>query len=273
MPVNTHVCLKGTQPRNQKLIKLVLIFLFTLSLPASAQVLRIDTIGCGIDDTAYLSRMVKYEAQFYNRVFSTHKNDTATIRIDLYGNVRTYIRALKLHKLKPLTNGMYSPEFNKAFAYKTDFVEHAILHAASNNLLSYNYPTAPRWLVEGIASVMSYIDEEDGKLIYIPLFDYNKMNKDLTWNNELDYDLFDYTFMTDNPDWNSKSKSPTLYSLSYGVIYFLIIQNKDYLTPIIASMKEGHTAAEAITSAFGDFDTFRNRFMSYYRYAARSKFQ
>jgi hypothetical protein len=261
-------------------MKHILLLLLICTFSASAQVLHFDTVGCGVDvaDTSYINKMVRHEGQFYNQVFSTHINDFLKVNVNLYGNDRTYIRAVKANNSKAFTNGLYLADINQCFVFKNDFYIHVILHAASLNLLHSNYPNAPRWLTEGFASIMSYIDEgQDRDIVYTPLFDYNKQIQDLSWNRgpsaEAGLD-FDALFMENNPDWDKRggTANAVLRALSYGVVYFLVTHEKAHLAPIITSMKEGHTATEAIASSYGTFDDFKDRFTFYYKYAAKSKF-
>jgi hypothetical protein len=255
-------------------LKCILILLLFCSLAAHAQILRIDSVGCGVDetDTSYLNKMVRHEGQFYNKIFGTHLNDTATIKISLYGKNKAYVKAVKATKLKDLTNGMYYPEQNRTFVFKNEAYMHVVLRSASNNLWRYNYPDAPKWLTDGSATVMSFIDEDENrKVTYTPNFDYSKQIKDLTWGDGVDFDAL---FMDNNTDWNSKTSTngKVLHAVSFCIFYFLVIQDKDYLTPIVASLKQGHTATEALASAFGSFDDFKNKFTFYYRYSAKSRF-
>lgn len=236
---------------------------------ANAQILHIDSVGCEVNetDTSYINKMVRHEGQFYNRIFGTRLNDTAQIKISLYGKSKDYFKAIKQHKLTNTGNGIYSPELNRTFVFKNDAFMHVILRSASNNLLRINFPNAPKWLTEGTAGVMSYIDETgDRKVVYKAMFDYNKQIKDLSWGDGID---FDQVFMDNNPDWTGRSAGAMLRPVAYGIIYFLAIQNKDYLTPIIASLQQGHSATEAFADAFGGFDKFKNDFVFYYRYTAK----
>lgn len=254
-----------------RFLKCFLILLVFSASSATAQILHLDSVGCEINetDTSYINKMVRHEGQFYNRIFGTRLNDTAQIKITLYGKSKDYIKALKQHKLTTAGNGVYSPGLNKTFIFKNDAFIHAILRSASNNLLRINYPDAPKWLVEGTSGVMSYIDETgDRKIVYKPMFDYNKQIKDLSWGDGID---FDSVFLDSNPDWTGRSASTMLRPVAYGIVYFLVIQDKDYLTPIIASLKQGHTANEAFADAFGGFDKFKNAFIFYYRYSAKSR--
>lgn len=251
-----------------------MIALVFCSLTAHAQILRIDSVGCDVNetDTSYLNKMVRHEGQFYDKVFGAHLNDTATIKITLYGKNRDYVKALKDNKLKDMTNGAYSVERNRTFIFKNDAFMHVVLRSASNNLWHYNYPNAPKWLTEGSATVMAFIDEDENrKLTFTPNFDYSKQIKDLTWGDGIDFDAL---FNDANTDWNNKNSTDgkVLHAVSFCVFYFLVIQDKDYLTPIIASLKQGHTTDEAFTSAFGSFSEFKNKFIFYYRYIAKSRF-
>jgi hypothetical protein len=257
--------------KNRVLYLLLLLIICTVS--ASAQVLHFDTVACGIDesDTSYINKMVRHQGSFFNKVFDTHINNLLTINVSLYGNERTYIRALKANKTKAINNGVYSAELNKNFVFKNDTYTHVILRATSINLLHNDYPNAPRWLTEGFANVMSYTDETgEREMTFTPLFDYNKQLKELTWNSGFDFDAL---FTNDNPDWNNRGTAgATLQALSYGIVYFLVTQNRDHLAPIILSMKDGHTAKEAIESSYGSFDEFKKQLTIYYRYAAKSRF-
>ncbi|MEO6524218.1 MAG: hypothetical protein ABIN91_21205 [Mucilaginibacter sp.] len=254
--------------------KYTLTLLMFCGLAAHAQILHIDSVGCEVNetDTSYLNKMVRHEGQFYNQIFNTHLNDTASIRISIYGKNKAYVKAVKATGLKDLTNGMYSAEQNRTFVFKNEAFMHVILRSVSNNLWRYNYPNAPKWLTEGSATVMSFIDEDENrKLIYTPNFDYNKQIKDLTWGDGIDFDAL---FMDNNTDWNSKASTngKVLHAVSFCVFYFLVIQDKDYLTPIVASLKQGHTADEAFASAFGSFGVFKDKFTFYYRYLVKSRF-
>jgi hypothetical protein len=252
------------------------IVLFTLSLSAKAQTLRIDTIACTADDSAYTAIMIKHEGQLYNQAFNTHNNDTATIRVVLYGNLKTYKQAVKATGTKQLTNGSYIVQLNKCLVFKNDLTAHTILSAASNNLLQNNYPGAPRWLTEGFASVVSYMDDDGkGQPIYVPLYDYNKQVKDMMWNKSgeaPDMNVFDYAFMDNNPDWNGVYRKAKLQALSYGVVYFLVVRHPEHLAPVILALKQGHTAQDALAAAFGTFEDFKSQFSFYYKYSAKSKF-
>lgn len=261
-------------------MKYILLLLCIFKLSANAQVLHFDTVACGIDvaDTSYINKMVRHEGQFYNQVFGTHINDFLTVNVNLYGNDRKYIRAVKANNSKAFTNGLYLADINQCFVFKNDFYIHVILHAASLNLLHNNYPTAPRWLTEGFATVMGYADENgDREMTYTPLFDYNKQVQDLAWNRGqfgqegIDFDAL---FMDNNPDWDKRGgiANTNLRAMSYAVAYYLITQDKSHLAPVLSAMKEGQTATEAIASSYGSFDNFKDKFMLYYKYSAKSKF-
>jgi hypothetical protein len=111
-------------------------------------------------------------------------------------------------------------------------------------------------------------------MTYTPNVDYNSQLKAMTWKeaSETDGLDFDYLFMDNNPDWDKARANGRLQAISYGIIYFLLTQNSAHLAPIILSMKEGHTATEAIASSYGNFDTFKSQFTIYYRYMSKSRF-
>src|ERR1700760_2113491 len=62
-----------------------------------AQIFNINTINCRLsaEDMATLNLMGKFEANFYNQVFKTQKNDSVTIEINLYGRHGEYNKVQK----------------------------------------------------------------------------------------------------------------------------------------------------------------------------------
>jgi hypothetical protein len=248
--------------------KLIRPFIYALllifSYSAQAQIFHINTINCKLSnaDTALLNKMARFEANFYNQVFKTHKNDSVTIDINLYGKRKEYNQIQKDEMNTTFIDGFYSPMQNKIFLYKGDEYMNALFHESSHNLLRYNYANPPKWLNEGIATLLGYLVETtDNRILYMPQSRYIRQLKDSIRAHQ--FNLGDF-FRSKNTDWFDKDKRPMLYATSYCVIYFLINQDKDYLTTILVLMKKGYSTSRAFKETFGSTDNFGQQFYDFY---------
>jgi len=247
------------------------VLLLTLSHTAKAQLFHINTINCKLSaaELAQLNKMGKFEASFYNQVFGTQKNDSVTIDINLYGKHKEYNQVQKDEMNTTFIDGFYSGAQNKIFIYKTDNYMNTLFHETSHNILRYNYPNAPKWLNEGIATLLGYLVETiDNRILYMPQANYVKQVKDSIRARQFSLNNF---FSYKNSDWLDKDKRPMLYATSYSIIYFLINQDKDYLTAILLLMKKGYSTQAAIKSTFGSLNNFSDQFHTFYIYGAGTK--
>jgi len=251
-----------------KPIVYVLLLFIALSYPAKAQFFYIDKINCKLssDDEALLNRMGKFEAQFYNQVFSTQKNDSVNIVIELYGKHGEYKQVQKDQLNTTFIDGFYSPMQNRIFLYKSDHYMETLFHETSHNLLHYNYPNAPKWLNEGIATLLGYLVETTNNQVrYVPQSDYVRQVRDSIRNRKFELEQF---FNYKNSDWFVEAKRPMLYATSYCLIYFLINQDKDQLGPILVLMKQEYSSSNAIKKTFGSFENFNSKFLYFYTVGA-----
>jgi len=230
-----------------------------------AQIFNINTINCHLsaDDIATLNRMGKFEANFYNQVFKTQKNDSVTVDINLYGRHGEYNKVQKDEMNTTFIDGFYSPMQNKIFIYKNDQFMNTLFHETSHNILRYNYPNAPKWLNEGIATLLGYLVEtNDHRVLYMPQVLYVRQLRDSIRANRFDMNNF---FRYKNSDWLVEAKRPMLYATSYCIVYFLINQeDKDYLAPILVLMKKGYSTYNAFKTAFGSVENFQRQFYDFY---------
>jgi hypothetical protein len=245
-----------------------ILFLLSLLLvvfhPAKAQLFHINTINCKLssEDEALLNRMGKFEAAFYNQVFGTQKNDSVTIDINLYGRHGEYKQVQKEAMHTTFIDGFYSHKENKIFMYKSGDYMKTLFHETSHNILRYNYPNAPQWLNEGIATLLGYLVETtDNRVLYVPQAGFVRQVKDSIRARKFDMNNF---FRYKSTDWFDEGKRPMLYATSYSIIYFLVNQDKDYLAQILVLMKKGASTYNAFKTAFGSVEEFQNQFYIFY---------
>jgi hypothetical protein len=240
------------------------ILLAALSRSVNAQLFHINAINCKLssEDVALLNRMGKFEATFYNQVFGTQKNDSVTIDINLYGKHGEYKQVQKEAMHTTFIDGFYSSRENKIFLYKSSDYMKTLFHETSHNILRYNYPNPPQWLNEGIATLLGYLVETtDNRVLYIPQAGFVRQVKDSIRARRFDMNNF---FRYKNSDWFDEGKRPMLYATSYSIVYFLVNQDKDYLTQILVLMKKGTSTYNAFKIAFGSVEEFQKQFYSFY---------
>lgn len=236
---------------------------------ANAQLFRINTINCKLkaEDLALLNRMGKFEANFYNQVFNTTRNDSVTVDINLYGKHREYNQVQKGELNTTFIDGFYSGRENKIYLYKGDDYMETLFHETSHNILRYNFPHAPKWLNEGIATLLGYLVETtDNQVLYVPQPGYIRQVRDSITARS--FNLNNFFSYRDN-DWLDKDKRPMLYAASYSIIYFLINQDKrDYLGQVLVLMQQGYSTPNAFKKVFGSTDAFAQKFYYFYVHGA-----
>lgn len=244
----------------------VLLFGLCLLLTklSNAQSYHIDYIHSNLNDKdlALLNRMAKFQATFYNQVFNTTKNDSLTINVSLYGRQNEYKEVQKGEIHTTFIDGFYMGKENKIYLYKSGRYMETLFHETSHNFLRNNYSNAPRWLSEGIATLLGYLVETtDDHVLYMPQRNLIRQVRDSI---RIYHFSFDNYFSYKDADWFNQDKRLMLYAGAYSIIFFLINQEKDHLAPILVSMKQGYTTQAAFKKEFGTIDNFSRQFFAYY---------
>lgn len=252
----------------KKIPRILNVFLFSFCLLlaklSSAQTYHIEYIHSNLNDKdlALLNRVAKFQAAFYNQVFQTTKNDSITINVNLYGRHGEYKDVQKGEIHTTFIDGFYMGNENKIYLYKSDRYMQTLFHETSHNFLRNNYPNAPKWLNEGMATLLGYLVETtDDHVLYVPQRNMIKQVRDSIRAYHFSFnDYFSYR----DADWFSEAKRPMLYAGAYCLVLFLINQDKDHLTPILVSMKKGLSTQAALKKEFGTIDDFSKQFYAYY---------
>jgi hypothetical protein len=249
---------------NRAPVVLILVALLLVNHQANAQLFRINTINCKLnkDDLDLLNRMGKFEAAFYNQIFSTTKNDSVTVDINLYGRMSDYKQVRKITGVPTYADGYYSPAENRIYLYKSDRYMRTLLHETSHNLLQYNLARTPRWLTEGIASILeNLVETTDNQILYMPQGPRVRQVRDSI--RARTFEITNY-FNISELDWMRVDKAQMMYSSAYSIIFFLINQHEDYLTQMLVLMKQGYTAQNALKKTFGSMEQFRQKYNYFY---------
>jgi hypothetical protein len=151
---------------------------------------------------------------------------------------------------------------NKIYLYKSGRYMETLFHETSHNFLRNNYPNAPKWLNEGMATLLGYLVETtDDRVLYMP---QRYMIRQVRDSIRAYHFSFNNYFSYRDADWFNEAKRPMLYAGAYAIIFFLINQEKDHLAPLLVYMKQGYSAPAAFKKEFGSIDEFSRQFFSYY---------
>lgn len=245
-------------------VSLIILLLFVFSYPAKAQKFEVYAHNCHMsnDDMTLLNRMGQFEAKFYNIVFNTTINDSAVVKVNLYGKQSEYNKLQKDVMNTTFTSGFYSPAVNEISLYKGDEFMKVMVHETSHNLLQYNMNNSPKWLNEGIATLFGYTEIKGDEIYYIRQNDHIKLVKDRMVMGT--FNLAGY-FSYRNADWYQKAEANYLYGVAYCLVYFFVKDDMENLQRMLVLMKKGYNTTDAIAKVFGSFAKFEKRFADFYK--------
>jgi hypothetical protein len=243
-----------------------LLFVFLIQWHTlHAQVLQFNNINCKVnaDDRNLLEKMIKFEGNFYNSVYHTQKNDSLVININLYGKRREYNDVQKKALNTTFIDGYYSPMEKREYVYKNDTYMNIIVHETSHYILHNNMSNPPRWLNEGLATILGYLVERtDNQIYYLVQHPMIRQVQDTIRARTFSMQKF---FTYQDADWYNEARRPMLYSTSYSIIYFLLNQDdKDYLSEFLILLQKGYSTQAVINKLFGNMRSFEGRFISFY---------
>jgi len=243
------------------------ILLFSvINLYCFSQKLVIENEGCRVPaaDREKIEKILKYEAVFYNNLFNTTKNDTLTVKVNLYGSNAAYHNAQgSSSKALHRTYGFYSPATDQCYVLKNSSYTATIIHEASHFFLQHNLPNNSRFLTEGIAEFFETLDVDDTGQIVFSQQEYRvKMVKSISQG--LSFKLSDYLYVPDQ-QWGEKDQTQNLYSIAYSVVYYLMKKNPSILKQMLIYMQEGQSFEKAIEYSYGGYKNFESEYTYYYR--------
>jgi len=250
--------------------KLTLLLFLGLAIGPYSSYLEINTINCDVNEKDHkkIVKLLAYERMFFNEIFSTQKNDSVPIKINLFGKLKDFKMAKASNNISKQVVGFYSSNANEAFVYKSDEYLSVTLHEASHCLIESNYKRPPRWLNEGLAEFFETFDlDSNGELFSYPqegrissikagiaLKDSTRLKAFFKMNSG--------SFYTEGIQDN--------YSTAYSIIYYFIrSKNSEALKKIIGLMKIGNSTENAFAITFGSFEAFEERYKMFYYYYSR----
>jgi hypothetical protein len=242
---------------------LVLLLLLT-GFSSKAQVIKINKVNSYLskEDEAYISKIAVFEVKFFNAVFSTQKNDSVHVNVDLFGKLKEYNVVQNGAMNTTFIDGFYSPGNNRIHVFKGDRYMNTLIHETSHCILENNYRNSPKWLNEGVATLFGNLVLQNGEVYYTKSLPNINLVKDMIYDGTFNLKSF---FNYNDRDFFDKDKRPYVYAVSYDIIYFLVNFDIDYLQRTLVLMQQGYSTMDAFDKVFGGFDKFEKRFKDFYK--------
>lgn len=245
----------------------LMLFLCTVfSNFTSAQIIHIHNIHCKLDkeDTQTFNRIARYEAELYNAIFETSKNDSLEINIYLYGRQKDFkLTPDGINTLQASADGYTLAHTNDIYVMKNDHVNSVLLHEISHAFLHYNMPNPPKWFDEGMATYCGSLVVQDKKIYYTPVAGRIARINELQANKQLNLAKF---LQNKDNNWGSdREQVSDHYTIAYSIIYFLVNINLNFVKYLSEQLKEGRPAVAILSDLFaGDFKFFEERYKNFY---------
>ena len=250
------------------LLPVIMLFLCVFSANnCFSQKINLQTIRCKLDkdDTRTFNRIAAYEADLYNAIFETLKNDSVAINIYLYGHEKDFaLTPDGQSTLSAGADGYTMAHTHNIYAMKSDHVNSVLLHEISHVFLHYNMAGPPKWFDEGLATYCGTLVVQDNKIFYTPVTGRIARIKELLDGNELDLKKY---LESDGNVWGQDHQHLTdQYTIAYSIIYFLVQTNLNFVKYLAMQLKNGRPATLILADLYADrFDFFLARYKEFYQ--------
>lgn len=244
----------------------ILLLLFNCKRPASAQILNIQKVHCSLskEDTETITRIVRYEAAFYNAVFETSENDSLTIRVHIFGRKADFKTTPDGENVLHVSaDGYYMENTGDVFVLKTEHVNAALLHEVSHAFLHHNLKNTPKWFDEGLATYFGSLIVQNKQIFYTPVTGRIERIREL--NDKQLLHLADF-LQNNSRNWGNNPKQLSdQYTIAYSLIYFLIKTNLNLIKHLADKLKAGQPSLTILADMFGGYAFFQSKYISFYK--------
>lgn len=231
-----------------------------------AQKLVLNTVGFKLSEEqrSQIQMLAEYEASLYNGLFSTTRNDSLQIYLNMYQRFSDYKKISQDAGGRLISaTGFYSPSLRQVFIYKHDEFMRTLVHEMSHCFMHYNVKSVPRWLNEGVAVFFESMEVRYNTVeVSVQRDRLGAVRKYIAGDN-LDLSAF---LQLPLSVWQDKSKLDYLYNVSYSIVFYLMKSNPAYARQLILELSKGKSSVEAIESLpYGDLAQFERRYKLFYR--------
>lgn len=243
------------------------ILLLLFPLQGYPQRLVINEVGFKLDDDVkkQIVLLAEYEAQIYNGLFDTRRNDSLLITINVYKKFSDYKKSSLNTGGKLISStGFYSPYLRQVFVYRHDDFMRTLVHEMSHCFMHYNMgPMVPRWLNEGVAVFFESMEVKYNEVtVAVQSGRLSAVRKYIAGG---EFDLAGF-FQSPGSSWLDKSKLDYLYNVSYSVFFFLMKSNPAAARKLIRELSKERDSVRAIeTLPYGGIAQFEARYRLFYR--------
>lgn len=218
-------------------------------------------------DSIKIIDMIYAEMNFYNKIYSI---DSAYIKLNIYDDKSAYEEVRSKYRMKGVAGGgFFRSEDTTCYVLRNKnrergylpIVYHEMSHYFTRRIIN---KTPPIWLTEGLSEYFEYSEMKKKRLTHY-LSEYVKgriktmieiKEIDLKKHIALSYHDFMKRQITDEN---------YSYTLSHGIVYFLIEKDFEQFKTIVLKIKDGSSSYDAIQETYsGGFVQFERDFIAYY---------
>lgn len=239
--------------------RIVLILLLLIDVALSAQKIRYVCQGCtlSIQDRTQIEIVAHFESEFFEDVFGPKK--LRTVQISLCGDRKLYRR-----KNSPRGSvGFYSPGSKTVTVLHTTDYLSTCFHETTHALFDAYAKHRPIWINEGLATYFGYakVDTSGNVRITAPASEKDKMRSIVQRPNFSIHYLMNISYRRFH-----KWRENRNYTLSWGIVYYLITQHRDVFTLILYRVGTGTDSIKAINDEYsGGIDQLEKDLALFYR--------
>jgi hypothetical protein len=254
----------ATSKKRPFLLVVFLLIHFTISVRAQKLIINAVDGKINPQDTATLTRLVKYEAYLYNGLFAKQIPDSLPVIINLYKSRKQFMVVRDAESAATTKTGFYSARKRQCYIYEGDEYTHVIMHEVSHLFMHYhNYYGVPNWINEGLAEFFEGLYLDNKNAVYVDQ-QTPRLRKLKEYISKGELDLKKY-FGPEMSSWTDKQDVEFKYNVGYGIVYYIIKTHPEYIKQILTSLNKGESSYTALAGSYGSFEHFESRFRIFYR--------
>lgn len=206
--------------------------------------------------------LANYEAMLYDNLFSTTKNDSLTISLNIYKKATDYRKNAEQLDANKSSLGFYSPQTKQIYVYKAQDFMSTVVHEMGHAFMQNNMPNPPRWLNEGISEFFESLEVVNNAVTV-----YKHAERIKKVQNGLDAFNLRGIVSASPASWNGK-ETENMYTASYSIVFFMMMTKPDNLNKLVRAYQMNMSAEKAIESVYGSIENMATYYKIFYRNTA-----
>lgn len=238
--------------------RLLFLWLLLAGNALCAQKVRYNVQACtlSVTDKSKIQSVVEFEAAYFAEVFGPKKVPALTVNV--YGERKLY----KKRNPPPGSQGFYPPGTRMVYVLYSAAYLNTCYHESSHVMFDVFAKHKPTWINEGVAEYFEFakVDSAGTVSIYAPKWRKTAMREIVSGGELKISGLLDRKYR-----WFHSWRESRNYSLSWGIVYYLMTEHRDTFGTILYRIGTGTDSAKAINDAYtGGVEQLEKDLVEYY---------